>query len=144
MTVQPAQDIASVDDIQDIIERFYALLLNDEQVGFFFTEVAAIDLPAHLPRIVAFWNSLLFGVRAGFQGRVYEDHAALDAKSPLRPEHFARWLTLWRQEIDRHHAGPRAELMKTRAAAIADSMSKAFETARNSTPGDDANFYSAL
>jgi hemoglobin len=56
--------------------------------------IAQLDLEHHLPVIGDFCESTLFG--AGSYAKHRRNplmiHAALDAKKPLRREHFARWL----------------------------------------------------
>jgi hemoglobin len=49
-------------------------------------------------------------------------HALLNLKTPLREEHFLRWLEIFRETIDESHVGERAEFAKTRAEAIANRM----------------------
>jgi hemoglobin len=49
-------------------------------------------------------------------------HAALNLKTPLRAEHFRRWLEIFRETVDESFVGERAEFAKTRAEAIANRM----------------------
>ena len=49
-------------------------------------------------------------------------HAALNEKTPLKSEHFRRWLEIFRTTIDEMFAGTRADFAKSRAEAIANRM----------------------
>lgn len=120
----PLPDIETYDDIEAVIQAFYSRLLPDPIIGFFFTAIARIDLPAHIPKIARFWEFQLFGTR-NYRGNVYEVHRTLHLQAALTPDHFHRWVFMLRQSVDESFAGPHAELMKTRAALIADKMSQA-------------------
>ncbi len=44
-------DIETRADIDDLMNRFYARAINDETIGYIFTDVAKLDLEHHLPVI---------------------------------------------------------------------------------------------
>lgn len=118
------KDIQSRADIDDLMNRFYARVMNDEIIGYIFTDVVRLDLTRHLPVIGDFWETLLFG-SGSYQkhGRnPMRIHALLNLKTPLKAEHFRRWLGIFRAIVDESFAGERAEFAKTRAEAIADRM----------------------
>lgn len=117
-------DIQNYDDIENVIRAFYTKLLPDPIIGFFFTDVARIDLPSHIPKIASFWEFQLFGVR-NYRGNVYEVHRNLHLQAAMTADHFHRWVFMLRQSVDERFAGPNAELMKTRAAMIAEKMALA-------------------
>lgn len=108
-------DIATADDIQLLVEEFYGGLTRDALMGHFF---AGIALEHHLPRIRAFWEMALLG-KPGYTTNVTDVHLQLAKRIPMQPEHFARWLELWRSTIDMHFAGPLADEAKLRALSIA-------------------------
>ncbi|HLH65933.1 MAG TPA: group III truncated hemoglobin [Solirubrobacteraceae bacterium] len=114
---QPA-DIDSRQDCERLVRAFYARALDDEVIGWLFTDVAHLDLEAHVPRLTAFWETVLLGA-ASYGGGAFRPHAALHARAPLRAGHFARWLHLWNLTVDELFAGPRAELAKRHAARVA-------------------------
>ncbi len=118
------KDIETRADVDDLMNRFYARALKDKTIGYIF-EIAELDLKHHLPVIGDFWETLLFGT-GDYQrhGRSpLQIHALLDLKTPLRAEHFRRWLEIFSATIDETFAGERAEFAKLRAAAIANRMS---------------------
>ena len=123
------QDIASRADIERLVRAFYGRALTDEVIGWLFTDVARIDLEAHVPRITAFWETVLLGART-YSGGAFAPHAVLHGKAGLRSGHFARWLALWRQTVDELFAGPRAELAKSHAERVA----AAFDQRLNAHP----------
>ncbi|MBA3693200.1 MAG: group III truncated hemoglobin [Acidobacteria bacterium] len=117
-------DIETRADIDDLMNRFYARAINDETIGYIFTDVAKLDLEHHLPVIGDFWETLLFGT-GNYQkhGRnPLQVHAVLHQKSPLSARHFRRWLELFRETVDQSFAGERAGFIKLRAEAIANRM----------------------
>lgn len=118
------KDIQSRSDIDDLMIRFYARAIGDQVIGYIFTDVAKLDLKNHLPIIGDFWETLLLGT-GNYQkhGRnPLQIHAQLNLKTPLRPEHFRRWLKIFRETVDESFNGERAEFAKTRAEAIANRM----------------------
>jgi hemoglobin len=117
-------DIRNYDDIEAVIRLFYSRLLPDPIVGFFFTDIARIDLLTHIPKIAHFWEFQLFGVR-NYRGNVYEVHRDLNARAAFTTDHFHRWVYMLHRSIDELFAGPNAQLMKTRAAMVAEKMAPA-------------------
>jgi hemoglobin len=117
-------DIESRTDIDLVMRVFYERALADEVIGYIFTDVAKLDLEHHLPIIGDFWETMLFqsGNYAQHGRNPLEVHTALDVRSPLKPEHFQRWLEIFTASVDGEFAGERAEFLKMRANTIAGRM----------------------
>jgi hemoglobin len=124
-------DISSRADIDLLMRNFYRRAMSDALIGYLFTDVAKLDLEHHLPVIGDFWESALFGtgVYARHGRNPLLIHAALDAKEPLRAEHFERWLALFRETVDASFAGQRATFAKQRGTAIAARFQQFLGTA---------------
>lgn len=120
----PLHDIATPADLDRFVAAFYGKLLRDPIVGFFFTDIARIDLAEHLPKISAFWQQQLLGLPV-YRGQTFAVHAALQRRVTLKGGHFHRWLFLFDETIDELFAGPVAEAAKQRARSIAASMRQA-------------------
>ncbi|MFT5571922.1 MAG: hemoglobin [Cryomorphaceae bacterium] len=116
------KDVRQREDIQDIVARFYAVMLKDPIVGFIFTDIVKIDLEHHLPIIVDFWSDSLFRENR-YHGNPLQKHLEIHRKVPLKPGHFTRWLYLFKQAVDEKHAGENAATMKLRAEMVANSIS---------------------
>ena len=112
------QDIAEGADVERLVRAFYGRALTDPVIGWIFTDVAHLDLEAHVPAITAFWETILLGAHS-YGGGAFAPHAALHARVGLREGHFARWLVLWRGTVDELFAGPRAEEAKAHAERVA-------------------------
>lgn len=117
-------DIATPADLDRFVAAFYAKLLRDPIVGFFFNDIARIDLDTHLPKISAFWQQQLLGLPV-YRGQTFAVHAELQRQVTLKGGHFHRWLFLFDQTIDELFAGPVADAAKQRARSIAASMQQA-------------------
>lgn len=111
-------DIADRADCERLVRAFYARTLCDPVLGFIFTDVAHLDLEAHVPIVSAFWETILLGAGT-YRGGAFAKHAALNAKVTLRAGHFERWLHLWRLTVDELYAGERAEEAKRHAERVA-------------------------
>lgn len=115
-------DIEERGDVEALVRAFYGRALTDPVIGFLFTDVAKLDLEAHVPVITSFWETILLGAQS-YGGGAFAVHAGLDRKAKLRPGHFQRWLVLWRTTVDEHFTGPRADEAKRHAERVA----RAFE-----------------
>lgn len=116
--------ITSHEDIEDIVARFYATMLQDPIVGYIFTDVAKIDLQQHLPIIADFWSSIVFKQKQ-YSNNVLAKHLELNQTIALTPGHFTRWLYLFNRAIDEQYIGSNAQLMKDRAESVAKTISAA-------------------
>jgi hemoglobin len=114
-------DIETRAACERLVRVFYSRALEDPVIGFLFTDVARLDLEAHVPVIASFWETILLGARS-YGGGAFRPHAALHARAPLREGHFARWLVLWRTTVDELFAGERAELAKAHAERVAQAF----------------------
>jgi hemoglobin len=116
-------DIDTAADIDRLVEAFYARALTDGIIGFFFTDIASIDLKKHLPVISAFWQLQLLGI-PGYRGQTFARHADLHRRAALTPDHFHRWLYLFEVTVDELFRGERANRAKLQARKIARSLQR--------------------
>ncbi len=116
--VGPVKDLESRADIAVVVDRFYARAIQDEQIGYLFE---GLDLMNHLPVIYDFWENILWRTGAYKGGMMYK-HLLLNARKPLKLEHFQRWLELFTQTIDEHFAGENARTMKQFAHSVARTI----------------------
>lgn len=124
-------DIKTRKDIDELVADFYRKALEDDLIGYIFTDVAQIDLAHHLPIIADFWEMLLFGT-VNFQAKYGRSpmpvHQVLSEKTNLKAEHFGRWVKLFCRVVDARFAGETATLAKVRAVSIADTMRLKFSS----------------
>ena len=140
----PARDIEDRADCERLVRAFYTRVLVDPIIGWIFTDVARLDVEAHVPVIASFWETILLDARS-YTGSAFAPHAALNTRVRLRAGHFDRWLSLWRTTVDEFYAGPHAELAKSHAERVA----RAFHRRLSAPPGPletavDAPFVLAL
>jgi hemoglobin len=110
-------DIETDADVRVLVDAFYAAIRQDALLNPIFTDVAQVDWAHHLPRMYAFWSGLIFG-KPGYVGQPFAAHVQL----PVGHDHFARWLELFRETVDRHFAGAGAKRAKDAAASIAHTF----------------------
>lgn len=108
-------DIAGDADIHAVLHAFYEVVPRDPLLERYFV---AVDMEAHLPRIVDFWSTMLFH-SGRYQGNAFRPHLAMPG---LEARHFARWVEVLEATVDARHAGPVAERMKELAHRVAYSM----------------------
>ncbi len=103
------------EDLHELLAAFYERVARDPRLAPYF---AAVDMPAHLPRIVGFWSTLLFHT-GRYSGSAFRPHQSMPA---LTAEHFTRWLGVLELTVDARFAGPTADQMKVLGHRIASSM----------------------
>jgi hemoglobin len=115
------KDIQNRTDIQILIDTFYSKVRVDDQIAYLFNDVAKVDWEHHLPRMYDFWEDVVF--QSGkFTGNPMMVHMQLNQRSPLRKEHFTRWLQLFTETVEELFEGNNAELILQRAHSIATIM----------------------
>lgn len=119
--VMAVADICTREDCERLVRAFYGQALDDPIIGYLFTDIAHLDLEAHVPKITAFWETVLLGAHS-YRGGAFASHAVLHMKSPLQRGHFERWLWLWDTTVDELFAGERAELAKNHANRVATAF----------------------
>lgn len=125
------QDIETREDISELVADFYQKAISDPVIGYIFTDVARINLEHHLPIITDFWEMLLLGTvnfQAKYRRSPMQVHQMLDGKENLRMDHFGRWVNLFCETVDAKFAGATANLAKSRAFSIAETMRVKFSS----------------
>ena len=114
-------DLIASADVVRLVDSFYDAVRQDEMLGPIFNDVAQVDWAVHLPRMYAFWESVLFGA-PGFNGNPMAVHRELAGRRQLTGREFDRWLQLFHASVDAAFTGPRADEAKRRATRIAQVM----------------------
>jgi hemoglobin len=126
-------DIETSADVERLVRAFYGRAMDDPMIGYLFTDVAQLDLEAHIPDITSFWETILLGAQT-YRGGAFAPHARLHLKSPLRGGHFERWLVLWTSTVDELFEGPRAGYAKHHATRVARAFHSRIETLGQPAP----------
>ena len=119
MTTATLPDITGRPDIETLVNAFYERVRCDELLGFIFNDVARTDWSAHLPKMYAFWETVLFR-SGGYRGDPLAAHAKLTPLTEMGRPQFDRWLALFRATVDDLFAGEHAEHIKSCAADMAN------------------------
>lgn len=130
-------DISTRADCERLVRAFYGKAMRDPIIGWLFTDIARLDLEAHVPQITSFWETVLLGTKT-YSGTPFEPHARLHAKANLRAGHFGRWLALWIETVDELFAGERAELAKAHALRVAQAFHRRLQSYAAPPLGADA------
>lgn len=115
------KDIETRQDLEELMISFYKIVMTDEVIGYFFTEVAPLNLGKHIPVIVDFWETVVFD-KALYKGNVLQVHEQLHQLSAFRKEHFERWVKIFKKAVDEQFEGNNADKLKQRAESIAMVM----------------------
>ena len=112
-------DLASRADIERLVNAFYDKIRSDELLGFIFNDVAKTDWAAHLPKMYAFWETMIFRT-GGYTGNPLGVHARLVPLTGMGRPQFDRWLNLFTAAVDGLFSGEKAEHIKSSAADMAN------------------------
>jgi hemoglobin len=112
-------DISGRTEIEHLVNAFYERVRADEVLGPIFDEVARTNWQTHLPKMYAFWETVLFG-SGGFTGNPVAAHAKLVPLTSMGRDRFDRWLALFRRTVDDLFFGEKATQIKKCAEDMAN------------------------
>jgi hemoglobin len=104
--------------IHALVHAFYGRVRADDRVGPIFERVIGQEWDVHLAKMCDFWSSVML-LTGRYKGQPMVAHMRLKM---IRPEHFARWLELFRETANELCAPPIAALFIARAENIARSL----------------------
>ena len=113
----PDIDAPSEETIHALVHAFYAKVRKDEELGPVFDRAIA-DWTPHLEKMCDFWSSVM-RTSGRYHGNPMAAHLRLKT---VVPEHFARWLALFRETAREVCAPDEAALFILRAETIARSL----------------------
>ena len=115
------KDIQTRKDIEKLLDEFYKKVVVDDLIGPFFTDVVQLDWEKHMPVMYDFWETTLLG-NMKYKGNPMTKHFELNRKKTLLPEHFERWLSLWKESVNNNFKGNKSEEAIQRAVQIGGLM----------------------
>ena len=116
----PSADIATAEDIEALVRRFYQAAIPDPLLGPLF-KAAGVDWSVHIPLLRVFWQRELLNT-AGYAGSVVGAHRVLLDVAPVGTVNLDRWVELFEETVDESFTGPVAEHAKHRATQIAAAI----------------------
>ena len=121
--------LESREDIELLVNSFYAKVVKDETIGFFFKDVVNVNWDKHLPKMYTFWETILFG-QMSYKGNPMQMHFPINEIKAMEKHHFAKWLELWKKTIEENFEGENASSAITKSENIANLMAYKMEMAR--------------
>ena len=110
------QQQISEQEISELVDRFYAKVRQDEEIGPIFNAVVD-DWPYHLALLKNFWSTVL-----NTTGRYKGDPMMKHLQLSLDPPHFRRWLELFEETARETMQPDHAELVVAKAERIAQNF----------------------
>lgn len=112
-----------------LVRGFYGTARRDPLLGPVF-ESTVEDWEGHFAKLVDFWSSVMLTT-----GRYKGTPMAAHAKHPsIAPEHFDRWLALWRETADAVFEPELAARFCAKAERIAESLKMGLALVRGQDP----------
>ena len=112
------------DCIAELVDSFYGKVRDDQLLGPIFSGAIGTEWEPHLEKMRAFWASVLLASRI-YKGNPMIAHLQLPR---LTPQHFERWLQLWRETTSGLCSQAVAALFVQRAEMIAERFLHAIST----------------
>ncbi|HUZ62928.1 MAG TPA: group III truncated hemoglobin [Acetobacteraceae bacterium] len=114
--------------IARLVHAFYGKLRSDALLGPVFAARVS-DWDTHLPRMCAFWSSVAL-MSGRYHGTPMRAHLSL----PIGPEHFARWLAVWRETAEAECPPAAASRFIALAGRIAESLAMGIAVRNDAVP----------
>ncbi|WP_394780247.1 group III truncated hemoglobin [Undibacterium sp.] len=105
-----------------LVHQFYDAVRADDGLHPIFNKVIGGNWAPHLERMVDFWSTVMLGTKE-FQGNVYGKHMAING---VEPDHFSRWLQLFKETAYRLFDKEIADEFAQVAHRIASSLQFGF------------------
>lgn len=112
-------DLAGRADIERLVNTFYDRVRNDNLLGFIFNDVAKTNWSTHLPKMYAFWETVIFAAGT-FSGNPLSAHSRLVPLTAMGRPQFDRWLEIFTSTVNLLFAGEKADHIKNCAADMAN------------------------
>jgi hemoglobin len=112
----PYTEVTS-ENIKELINSFYEAIQADDLMGHYFNQEAQINWEHHLPRMYAFWESMILGAGT-YTGSLMGAHWNMHQKAPMEQEHFDRWLMHFHNALNKFYIPELAEDIKLRSMAM--------------------------
>jgi hemoglobin len=110
------QQQISEQEISELVDRFYAKVRQDEEIGPIFN-AAVDDWPYHLALLKNFWSTVL-----NTTGRYKGDPMMKHLQLSLDPNHFRRWLQLFAETARETMSPAHADLVIEKSHRIAQNF----------------------
>jgi hemoglobin len=114
-------DIQTRNDIETLINAFYAKVRVNRVIGHIFNDIAKVNWDTHLPTMYSFWSSILLGEQT-YSGNPMIKHIALSKIASMTATEFSEWIRLFHETVDELFKGEKAMEAKSRASNIARLM----------------------
>ena len=115
---RPLHDDIDEAMIERLVRAFYVKVRADAELGPIFAAAIPGDWEPHLAKMCDFWSSVML-LSGRYKGAPMVAHMRLKS---IRPEHFARWLALFRETAAELCPAEIAALFVSRAENIAKSL----------------------
>lgn len=112
-------DLQGRPEIEKLVNTFYDRVRADAVLGHIFDKVAQTNWETHLPKMYAFWETVMFR-NGGFTGNPLAAHAKLVPLTDMGRDKFDHWLKLFCGTVDDLFLGEHADHIKNCAADMAN------------------------
>lgn len=119
MNENARKEIEDRSDIRLLVETFYGRIKKHKNLGPVFNSIVD-DWPAHIDKLVDFWTTNLFLVKA-YDGNPMKVHLDIERETDHKMDQqlFGNWLELWFKTVDEYFIGANATRAKEHARNMA-------------------------
>lgn len=120
------KEIRKIEDIQLLVDTFYATVRKDDLIGPLFEEIIQDKWGQHLEKMYRFWQTVLLDEHT-YYGAPFPPHAQM----PIDRAHFDRWISIFHSTIDSLFEGENAEKAKGQGERMASIFQSKIAYIRN-------------
>lgn len=121
-------DIATLADIQNLVDQFYGKIRRDGKLKDIFDGIIQNRWPEHLEKMYRFWQTVLLEEHT-YYGSPFSPHAHL----PVDKSHFEQWIALFVDTVDENFSGENADRAKWQGQRMAEMFHIKIDHYRNSS-----------
>lgn len=114
----PILTLPSEEQIKALVDRFYSRVREDELLGPVFARAIGDDWEEHLAKMSDFWSTVMLASRR-YKGNPMQVHTELPR---LQPDHFERWLSIWRTTTSELLGETHAQVFVSKAEFMAERL----------------------
>lgn len=115
---QPVSNEIDEAIIKALVHGFYGKIRQDAELGPIFNRVIGANWDEHLAKMCSFWSSVML-LTGAYKGNPMIAHMRLKM---VQPQHFDRWLALFRESAAQICPPGTADLFIAKAETIARSL----------------------
>ena len=118
-----AQNTINEESVKQMVKMFYAKVIKDEEIGYFFTDILGNNISneewaEHIETLTQFWLTMTTG-NGKYYGNPFMPHTVLKG---LTRSKFQRWIELFHKVVSKVFDEEIAVIFKEKSSMVASNF----------------------